>query len=193
MDSGDGPAIHFFCGRGFWGCGGGCSLVGGRGQAQGLPLRERLRGKGETARVVGARAGARPASAGIWWGWRGVGWRSSFGWARVQYRHQVRRGMLLAGGVAGAEPPHKGGPNRPDRPNARREWRGERREKTCARLTRGRELTVAVPMGGVWGSGGRIGGGCGGGSVFDRGGEGCYSCREVASLSCPPDLTSAKV
>ncbi len=28
-----------------------------------------------------------------------------------------RRGMLLAGGVAGAEPPHKGGPNRPDRPN----------------------------------------------------------------------------
>ena len=24
--------------------------------------------------------------------------------------------MLLAGGVAGAEPPHKGGPNRPDRP-----------------------------------------------------------------------------
>ncbi len=27
-----------------------------------------------------------------------------------------RRGMLLVGGVAGAEPPHKGGPNRPDRP-----------------------------------------------------------------------------
>ena len=27
-----------------------------------------------------------------------------------------RRGMLLGGGVAGAEPPHKGGPNRPDRP-----------------------------------------------------------------------------
>ena len=26
--------------------------------------------------------------------------------------------MLLAGGVAGAEPPHKGGPNRPDRPTA---------------------------------------------------------------------------
>ena len=25
-------------------------------------------------------------------------------------------GMLLGGGVAGAEPPHKGGPNRPDRP-----------------------------------------------------------------------------
>jgi len=24
--------------------------------------------------------------------------------------------MLLGGGVAGAEPPHKGGPNRPDRP-----------------------------------------------------------------------------
>ena len=26
--------------------------------------------------------------------------------------------MLLAGGVAGAEPPHKGGPNRPDRTTA---------------------------------------------------------------------------
>ncbi len=31
-----------------------------------------------------------------------------------------RRGMLLAGGVAGAEPPHKGGPNRPDRPKMQR-------------------------------------------------------------------------
>ena len=29
-----------------------------------------------------------------------------------------RRGMLLGGGVAGAEPPHKGGPNRPDRTTA---------------------------------------------------------------------------
>ena len=32
-------------------------------------------------------------------------------------------GADRTGGVAGAEPPHKGGPNRPDRPNARRENR----------------------------------------------------------------------
>ena len=31
--------------------------------------------------------------------------------------HSLRRGVL-GGGVAGAEPPHKGGPNRPDRPTA---------------------------------------------------------------------------
>ena len=29
-----------------------------------------------------------------------------------------RGGMLLGGGVAGAKPPHKGGPNRPDRTSA---------------------------------------------------------------------------
>ena len=38
-----------------------------------------------------------------------------------QYRHQVGEACCRRGGVAGAEPPHKGGPNRPDRPNARRE------------------------------------------------------------------------
>ena len=38
--------------------------------------------------------------------------------------HSMRRGQ--GGGVAGAEPPHKGGPNRPDRPKNRR----LRREKT---------------------------------------------------------------
>ena len=31
-------------------------------------------------------------------------------------RHQVDEARLRRGGVAGAEPPHKGGPNRPDRP-----------------------------------------------------------------------------
>ena len=30
------------------------------------------------------------------------------------------------GGVAGAEPPHKGGPNRPDRPEGRGEGLGDR-------------------------------------------------------------------
>ena len=33
-----------------------------------------------------------------------------------EYRHQVDEGCCRRGGVAGAEPPHKGGPNRPDRP-----------------------------------------------------------------------------
>ena len=32
------------------------------------------------------------------------------------YRHQVGEACCRRGGVAGAEPPHKGGPNRPDRP-----------------------------------------------------------------------------
>ena len=33
-----------------------------------------------------------------------------------EYRHEVGEGCCRRGGVAGAEPPHKGGPNRPDRP-----------------------------------------------------------------------------
>ena len=33
-----------------------------------------------------------------------------------EYRHQVGEACCRRGGVAGAEPPHKGGPNRPDRP-----------------------------------------------------------------------------
>ena len=33
-----------------------------------------------------------------------------------KYRHPVDQGCCRRGGVAGAEPPHKGGPNRPDRP-----------------------------------------------------------------------------
>ena len=41
----------------------------------------------------------------------------------------TRYGADRRGGVAGAEPPHKGGPNRPDRPNARREGRRVRSEK----------------------------------------------------------------
>ena len=35
-----------------------------------------------------------------------------------RYRHQVDEACCRRGGVAGAEPPHKGGPNRPDRPTA---------------------------------------------------------------------------
>ena len=33
-----------------------------------------------------------------------------------EYRDQVGEACCRRGGVAGAEPPHKGGPNRPDRP-----------------------------------------------------------------------------
>ena len=33
-----------------------------------------------------------------------------------EYRHPVDEACCRRGGVAGAEPPHKGGPNRPDRP-----------------------------------------------------------------------------
>ena len=33
-----------------------------------------------------------------------------------QCRHPVDQACCRRGGVAGAEPPHKGGPNRPDRP-----------------------------------------------------------------------------
>ena len=51
VDSEEVVAGHFFCARRYSGGGEGCSLVGGRGQARGLPLRERLRGK--SARVGG--------------------------------------------------------------------------------------------------------------------------------------------
>ena len=54
------------------------------------------------------------------------------------------------GGVAGAEPPHKGGPTRPDRPKARRERRGVRRENyrfLCLRVDRGRDMAPLLPEG----------------------------------------------
>ena len=37
-----------------------------------------------------------------------------------EWRHQVGEACCRRGGVAGAEPPHKGGPNRPDRPE--KQW-----------------------------------------------------------------------
>ena len=37
-----------------------------------------------------------------------------------EYRDQVGEACCRRGGVAGAEPPHKGGPNRPDRPE--KQW-----------------------------------------------------------------------
>ena len=38
------------------------------------------------------------------------------GWTRSYFAHTRCGGGCRRGGVAGAEPPHKGGPNRPDRP-----------------------------------------------------------------------------
>ena len=79
---------------------GGCNcllsieLGGTRRQAQGLPLRGFDR------------------DGGTW-----VGETLSTGHL-LRISTPGRRGMLLAGGVAGAEPPHKGGPNRPDRTTA---------------------------------------------------------------------------
>ena len=120
MDSGKVAAIHFFVRAGFEAVGKIVCRLGGRGQARGLHMRERLRGKGKTARV-GDEGRGKDCACGDLMGLAGVGWRSSVGWGPVQYRHQVGEGCCRRGGVAGAEPPHKGGPNRPDRPKARRE------------------------------------------------------------------------
>ena len=73
---------------------------------------------GETARVGGRGQGQGRHLRGFGGAGGGVGWRSSVGWALGQYRHQVGEGCCRRGGVAGAEPPHKGGPNRPDRTTA---------------------------------------------------------------------------
>ena len=86
--------------------------------------------------------------------------------------------------LRGESPPHKGGHLRPTAQS-----RGKR--KTCARLTQGREVTVAESLGGVWGSAWRLRAGWAGGSVFDTGGGACYRRGVVASLFCSPDLTSA--
>ncbi len=72
---------------------------GGRGHPQGVPLRfgaaqARWRGRGGT---VGE---ARVAARGLF---------------RIAHRLATARGCRR-GGVAGAAPPHMGGPNRPDRP-----------------------------------------------------------------------------
>ncbi len=57
-------------------------------------------------------------------------------------RHQVGEACCRRGGVAGAEPPHKGGPNRPDRPNCSGQWlvvSCQRLRMVCLRVDRGRE------------------------------------------------------
>ena len=47
-------------------------------------------------------------------GWGG--WKPGRRETTTSYHPHTRYGADRRGGVAGAEPPHKGGPNRPDRP-----------------------------------------------------------------------------
>ena len=58
--------------------------------------------------------------AGTCGGLMGLAGRGMAGYLQLGTRHQCRHPVDEAccrrGGVAGAEPPHKGGPNRPDRP-----------------------------------------------------------------------------
>ena len=72
-------------------------------------------------------------------------------WAGTCYewRHQVGEACCRRGGVAGAEPPHKGGPNRPDRPDL--QWfvvSGQRRRVSCLRTLDERDMTLLRPE--VW-------------------------------------------
>ena len=52
-----------------------------------------------------------------------------------QYRHPVDEACCRRGGVAGAEPPHKGGPNRPDRPELQGLGAGGQGIETALRLS----------------------------------------------------------
>ena len=74
----------------------------------------RLSGKGR----AGTRA-RRECRSGICGGQAGRGLAGHFRLGtRHQCRHTVDEACCRRGGVAGAEPPHKGGPNRPDRTTA---------------------------------------------------------------------------
>ena len=53
---------------------------------------------------------------GVWWGWRDVVGLDTFDKAPVTNIDTRSATDVVGGGVAGAEPPHKGGPTRPDRP-----------------------------------------------------------------------------
>ena len=84
-------------------------------------------GRGESAAVLSA--GDR----------RDVVWLDTFDWGpSTNFDHQVGEGCFGRGGVAGAEPPHKGGPNRPDRPEL--QWlvvSGQRGRSGCLTCDRG--------------------------------------------------------
>jgi len=117
----------------------------------------------------GTRAGTRPAPTGAFEGGRGrrqaqglrlLGFDGTGGaWVGgvLSVGHVSNIGTRSGeaccrrGGVAGAEPPHKGGPNRPDRPKARREGRGERGEKNLRSAREGSRIDSGGADG--WGVG----------------------------------------
>ncbi len=124
-----------------------------QGQAQGLPLRVCF---GRMGRVRNATQGQAQAClyGSVLGGWEGAGvvrrkgrhkacpygdlvglvgvvWRNSFDWVHVtNVDTRFGEACCRRGGVAGAEPPHKGGPNRPDRPEL--QGSGDRDGASCA-------------------------------------------------------------
>ena len=102
----------------------------GEGHPQGVPLRGFGGGLGTHEGRPGGECGA--VCVGRGWALRCLRWltplyeiRRGVGGSSVAAGRQGRITRTLAaaggfrrGGVAGAEPPHKGGPNRPDRPTA---------------------------------------------------------------------------
>ena len=70
-------------------------------------------------------------------------WLTTFGMAHVTNIDTRSARHVVGGGVAGAEPPHKGGPNRPDRPNCSGQWlvvSGQRRRFTYFRVESGLDM-----------------------------------------------------
>ena len=61
---------------------------------------------------------------------------------RPECGHQVGEACCRRGGVAGAEPPHKGGPNRPDRTTA--VVSGQRRRLIYFRVERGLDMAPVL-------------------------------------------------
>ena len=72
--------------------------------------------------------------------WWGESWADTGRLFRIAHTLATTRGCRR-GGVAGAEPPHKGGPNRPDRPE--KQWlvvSGQRRRLTYFRVESGLDI-----------------------------------------------------
>ena len=101
------------CWRQAWPYGGVRQLGRVRGQAQGRHLRR---------------------SEGTGWTWSGQTLSAGH---LFEYGHLVGEACCRRGGVAGAEPPHKGGPNRPDRPEL--QWS----------VVSGQWLVAALPLPGI--------------------------------------------
>jgi len=77
--------------------------------------------------------------------WWGESWADTGRLFRIAHTLATTRGCRR-GGVAGAEPPHKGGPNRPDRPE--KQWlvvSGQRRRLTYFRVESGLDIVSLLP------------------------------------------------